>query len=167
MEERSTTSTISGEDYYGLPDRFVQMRHFSLAQGSRDRDLEYMTPERFDLEMNRMWGGGGGRPRNYTLIGDEVRLGPCPNDVYTIQMVFYQTFIPLSDTITSNWLLVNAPDVLLYGALLEATPFLKDLEAAKGWGLYFNEAISAIQSADSRDRHSGGALRVIADHQGY
>jgi len=167
MEDRSTATVNAGQDYYGLPDRYVQMRHITIAQGNRDVDLEYLTPERFDLEINRVWAGGAARPRKYTLIGDELRLGPCPSAEGTMQMIYWRTFNSLGDSNTSNWLLSNAPDVLLYGALLEAETFVKNIEAAKGWGILFGEGIQSIQNADDRDRHSGGALHVVADHQGY
>jgi len=31
------------------------------------------------------------------------------------------------------------------------------------WGLYFNQAIDAIEASDQKDRHSGGALAVKSD----
>jgi len=34
----------------------------------------------------------------------------------------------LSDSNTSNWLLSLSPDIYLYGALLQATPYLRDDE---------------------------------------
>jgi hypothetical protein len=166
MERRSTAPTKSGEDYMGLPSGYIQMRHISVSQNGRDLDLEYMSPERFDVEMTTKWGGGSGRPRIYTLVGDEIRLGPTPDAVYTIEMVYYKKFDHLSTTQTSNWLITDAPDLLLYGALLEAEPFVKDQEAAKMWGMYFSQAVEAITTADAKDRWSGGALHVTSDQRG-
>ena len=160
MEHRAEMSTASGQAYYGLPDGYIQMRHIAV-QGSPNRDLEYRTPERFDTELV-----GTGKPKYYTLIGNELRLGPTPGGVYTVEMVFYRKFSHLSDTLTSNKLLEDHSDVLLYGALLEAEPFVKNPEAAQMWGLYFNQAIDAIALADAKDRHSGGALSIKSDHRG-
>jgi hypothetical protein len=79
-------------------------------------------------------------------------------------MAFYEKFTPLGDgtsgTTTSNWLTLNAPDVLLYGALLEAEPFIKNDERIALWLNAYNGAVKKIQDADARDRHSGSAMRI-------
>jgi len=165
MERRSQMDTVQTQEYYGLPSGYIQMRHFSV-QTTPIRDLEYLTPERFETEVGSRWAGGTGRPRFYTIVGDEIRLGPKPDGVYTLEMVFYKKFDHLSDTTVSNKLLEDNSDVLLYGALLEAGPFIRDPEYSKMWGIYFQQALEAIGTADSKDRHSGGALSVRADHRG-
>jgi hypothetical protein len=79
-------------------------------------------------------------------------------------MAFYEKFTPLGDgtsgTVTSNWLTTNAPDVLLYGALLEAEPFIKNDERVNLWINAYNSAITRIQDTDAKDRHSGSAMRI-------
>ena len=64
METRVTSNTVSAQGYYGLPDNFVQMRHFKLNT-SPVTDLDYLTPERVDT----LWAGSQtGKPKIYTLI---------------------------------------------------------------------------------------------------
>jgi len=79
-------------------------------------------------------------------------------------MAFYEKFTALGDgtsgTVTSNWLTTNAPDVLLYGALLEAEPFIKNDERIRLWLSAYEGAVKKIQDADARDRHSGSAMRI-------
>ena len=158
--------TVASQEYYGLPDSYVQMRHLATVSSTPNRDLEYFTPEQFDVWVGGRYGGMTGRPRYYTMVGDELRLGPTPDAVYTIEMVYYATFDALSDTSATNWLLSNAPDVYLYGSLLEASPFIKDNQMAQVWAMYYDKAIKDIQIADDRDRHSGGELVVRGDHRG-
>jgi hypothetical protein len=109
-------------------------------------------------------GSSSGLPSAYTLIGDEIQLAPIPDAEYELEMAFYEKFTPLGDgtsgTVTSNWLTKNAPDVLLYGSLLEAEPFIKNDERLQLWLGAYSAAISKIQSADDRDRHSGSQMRV-------
>ena len=57
-------------------------------------------------------------------------------------------------------MITNAPDVYLYGSLLEAEPFIMNDGRTALWQNQFETAINAIQDADERDRHSGSALRV-------
>ena len=160
MEVRSTMITTSGQRYFNLPGGYLQMRNIQLNTNPI-MPLEYITPEMLD----RLYGSDTtGKPRAYTLIGDEIQLAPIPDSDYTVEMAFYEKFSPLGDgtggTVTSNWLTTNAPDVLLYGSLLEAEPFIKNDERIALWLNAYNGAIRKLQDADDRDRHSGSAMRV-------
>jgi len=160
MEVRSTMTTTVGQRYFNLPGGYLQMRNFQINTNPIT-PLEYITPEMLD----RLYGSNTtGKPRAYSLIGDEIQLAPIPDSTYTIEMAFYEKFTPLGDgtsgTVTSNWLTKNAPDVLLYGALIEAEPFIRNDERIQLWLTAYKEAIDKIQKADERDRHSGSTMRV-------
>jgi hypothetical protein len=160
MEVRSTMETTSGQQYFNLPGGYIQMRNIQLNTNPT-APLEYITPEMLD----RLYGSSAtGKPRAYSLIGDEIQLAPIPDSEYTLEMAFYEKFTALGDgtsgTVTTNWLTTNAPDVLLYGALLEAEPFIKNDERIGLWLNAYNGAIKKLQDADARDRHSGSAMRV-------
>ena len=160
MEVRSTMTTTAGSQYFNLPGGYIQMRNIQLNTNPVT-PLEYITPEM----MDRLYGSSTtGKPRAYTLIGDEIQLSPIPDSTYSLEMAFYEKFAPLGDgtggSVVSNWLTSNAPDVLLYGSLLEAEPFIKNDERIGVWVNAYNSAVTKIQSADARDRHSGSAMRV-------
>jgi hypothetical protein len=160
MEVRSTMSTSAGQQYFNLPGGYIQMRNIQLNTNPTT-PLEYITPEMLD----RLYGSSTtGKPRAYSLIGDEIQLAPIPDSAYTLEMAYYEKFTALGDgtggTVASNWLTSNAPDVLLYGSLLEAEPFIKNDERIGLWLNAYNGAIKKLQDADARDRHSGSAMRV-------
>jgi len=159
METRVTSDTVASQEYYGLPTNFLQMRGFKLNT-SPLTDLDYLTPEM----MDRTWAGSlTGKPRAYTIVGDEVRLGPKPDAVYTMEMLYYQAPTSLSDSNTSNFMLTANPDSLVYAALIELNSYSANDTAIMKYTQLFNEAINAIQTEDDRDRSSGGALQVRAD----
>ena len=160
MEVRSTMYTTADQQYFNLPGGYIQMRNIQLNTNPTT-PLEYITPEMLD----RLYGSTtSGKPRAYTLIGDEIQLAPIPDSAYQVEMAFYEKFTPLGDgsagTVTSNWLTANAPDVLLYGALMEAEPFIKNDERIPVWLNGYSNAINKLQQQDQRDRHSGSAMRV-------
>ena len=160
MEVRSTMVTTADQQYFQLPGGYIQMRNIQLNTNPTT-PLEYITPEMLD----RLYGSTtSGKPRAYSLIGDEIQLAPIPDSTYTVEMAFYEKFTSLGDgtsgTVTSNWLTTNAPDLLLYGALMEAEPFIKNDERIPVWLSGYNNAIDKLQKADQRDRHSGSAMRV-------
>ena len=160
MEVRSIMYTTSGQKYFNLPGGYIQMRNIQLNTNPTT-PLEYITPEMLD----RLYGSNStGKPKAYTLIGDEIQLSPVPDSAYELEMAFYEKFTALGDgtsgTVTTNYLTKNAPDVLLYGALMEAEPFVKNDERIPVWLNGYSNAIDKLQKADQRDRHSGSAMRV-------
>jgi hypothetical protein len=158
METVSTAiSTAAGTREYSLPTGFVQMKEFHLSTDPLT-PLAYITPEM----MTRLWAGSGqGKPEVFTIIADNVRLGPNPDAVYTTSMLYYKTFTALSDSATTNDMLTNNPDVYLYGVLLEAEPFIMNDQRVPLWLQAFEKAVGDIQNQDNKDRHSGSELRVM------
>ena len=57
----------------------------------------------------------------------------------------------------------NAPNVYLYGSLLEAAIFLGDDTGAQKWLRLYRAAVGALQNQDSVDRFSGSALTIRND----
>ena len=158
METLDTSvSTVAGTKTIALPTGYVQMRDIHLT-GNPIVQLQYVTPE----IMNRIHAGSdSGKPTVYTVIGDNISLGPTPDAVYSTSMLYYKTFDALSDSSPTNWVITNAPDVYLYGTLLEAEPFLMNDARVQLWSTALTESINKLQEQDNKDRHSGSALRVM------
>ena len=157
METKQTASTVGAQRNYNLPTNYIQMRNFQLNT-SPLTTLSYVTPEIYD----RLWGGSqGGIPKFYTILADEISLGPIPGSVITMEMLFYKKFENLSTTVPTNWLILNSPDVYLYGVMVQAEPFIMNDERVAIWGAFLNKAILELQEQDNKDRHSGSALRVM------
>jgi len=158
METLDTSvSTVADIKTIALPTGYVQMRDIHIT-GDPLVQLQYVTPE----IMNRIHAGSvAGRPEVYTIIGENIVLGPTPDAVYSTSMLYYKTFDALSDSSPTNWVITNAPDVYLYGTLLEAEPFLMNDARVQLWSTALTESINKLQEQDNKDRHSGSALRVM------
>ena len=157
MESKYTASTVASQRNYALPASYIQMRNFQLNT-SPITSLSYVSPEIYD----RLWGGSqGGTPLFYTIIANELQLGPIPGSVITMEMLFYKKVSALSASNTTEVMLTDNPDVYLYGALLEAEPFVMNDERIGVWAQGFEKAIVDLQEQDNKDRHSGSALRVM------
>jgi hypothetical protein len=157
MEYKQTASTVSGQRNLALPTGFIQMRNLQMNE-TPIVPMQYVTPEIYD----RLYGSTlTGTPQMYTIIADEIQLGPIPGSVLTIEMLFYKKFDALTSAATTNWMIINAPDVYLYGCLLEAEPFIMNDSRIQVWASAFKQAITDMQEQDNKDRHSGSALRVM------
>jgi hypothetical protein len=152
-----SVDTVGGTSTVALPTGYVQMRDISLIT-SPITQLQYLTPE----IMNRINAGSlTGKPETYTIIADNILFGPTPDAAYDISMLYYKTFDALSDAAPTNWVITNAPDVYLYGTLLEAEPFLMNDQRVQLWATALTQSINTLQEQDNKDRHSGSALRVM------
>ena len=100
-------------------------------------------------------------PQFYTIVADEIQLGPIPDSVLTLEMLFYKKISALSDSNTTEAMLTDNPDIYLYGALMEAEPFIMNDERVGLWAQGFQQAVDNLQDQDTKDRHSGSALRVM------
>ena len=162
MENVSTAITMAGGTRdYSLPTGFTGMKEFHLTTDPVVA-LSYITPEM----MNRMWAGSNvGKPQAFTLFSDagtrKIRVGPSPDSDYTTSMLFLKKIDNLSTTNPTETMLTDNPDVYLYGALLEAEPFLMNDERVQLWATAFQESLRALQEQDNKDRHSGSAMRVM------
>jgi len=158
METKQTASTVADQQNLALPTNFIQMRNLQMNTDPVT-PMQYVTPEIFD----RLYGGASaGTPKVYTILADEIGLGPTPDSVMTIEMLFYKRFDSLTPSAATNWVITNAPDVYLYGCLLEAEPFIMNDQRVKLWADAFDRAITDIQNQDNKDRHSGSSLRVMS-----
>jgi len=154
MEQKWEADTVGGQANYALPPQFLQMREFRLNTNPTV-SLRYVSPEIYEA-----WNLGSGEPSFYTIIANEIRLGPVPAGVYNMEMLYWAKFPSLGGTTTSNWVLQNAPDVYLYGSLMEMEPFIQNDARIAVWAAGYDRAISNIQLQDDKDRHSGSALTV-------
>jgi len=152
-----SVDTVAGTGTVALPTGYVQMRDISLITSPLTQ-LQYLTPE----IMNRLNSGSlTGKPETYTIIANNILFGPTPDSAYDISMLYYKTFDALTDAAPTNWVITNAPDVYLYGALLEAEPFLMNDQRVQLWATALTQSITTLQEQDNKDRHSGSALRVM------
>ena len=157
METIVSDNTPSGSKEDSLPTGYLQMREIHL-ETSPIVPLSYITPE----IMYRIRAGSvNGRPNSYTIMGENILFGPTPDSAYAYSMTYYKALDALSDAAPTNWAILNAPDMYLYGTLLQAEPFLMNDERVPLWERGFRQAISDLQEQDNKDRHSGSEMRVM------
>lgn len=163
METRVTANTIADTEYYTLPDQYVAMRNIQLNTDPKT-SLEYLTPE----QMDRIYAGSmKGKPRAYSIIGNDIQLRPIPDSAYEIEILYFKHFTALSDSAPTNEMLTNHPDIYLYGSLVEAEPYLQNDKRIQTWASFYDRAKKDIIDSNERDRHSGVAPTTRVDYGLY
>jgi len=125
--------------------------------------LEYLTPG--DLSELRATMTGTGKPYYFTLVGgssNQLEVLRSPDQTYTSSIIYYTRIAALTDSATSNWLLTANPDIYLFGALVEAEPYLKNDERMPLWTNRLDKALTTLRLQGERELHSGSSLRMRA-----
>jgi hypothetical protein len=94
------------------------------------------------------------------MNGAEFVLAPIPDTNYTISMLYYAKPEAMSDSNPSNVFMANAPDCLLYGALIEAEPFLMNDARLAVWSSLFTNATQSLNDSDDASEFSGIPLTM-------
>ncbi|MEN9418443.1 MAG: hypothetical protein RI988_2063 [Pseudomonadota bacterium] len=79
---------------------------------------------------------------------DHWLFAPTPDVAYPFEILYYELPPLLDDVTQTNWLTEYAPQLLLYGTLLEATPFLKNDERITTWQNYYDRAAGMLNGED-------------------
>lgn len=156
MLKSVTTATVAGDSTVELPSDFLEVRDFVIV-GNPVQPLNYYSPSAFNRNT-RSWESG--KPLDYTVLANDFQLAPIPDSVYTAKMFYFAAPAFLSDTNTSNVFLANTPDALLYGALLEAEPYLMNDARINTWGTMFDRAMASITRSDEQGQYSGVPLVI-------
>jgi hypothetical protein len=134
--------------FFAPPGDWLETKEFQLNTNPITK-LDYIT-EGFGNQLRATRFPAAGKPRFYTVVGNQLEFIPTPDTTYDGELTYYAKIPSLSDSNTSNWLLAYAPDLYLYGALVEAEPYLKNDERVALWGELYLRVVADIEVADER-----------------
>jgi hypothetical protein len=143
----------SDEEYVQLPSDWLEALNLQLVGGMSP--LRYITLDESDIVNSTR---ALTSPSFYSLMNGAIELVPPPAHDVDIEMVYYGKIPSLSDAAPSNWLLVKAPDVYLYGALTHAAPFLMDDARIQTFGQIYLARVQSLQDESQKSLHSGSPL---------
>lgn len=156
MLKSATTSTVGGDQTVALPTDFLQLRDL-FVQTNPVKPVTYLTPSVFSRNARVT---ESGVPFQYTIIASEFKFAPVPDSAYTLEILYY--FAPefLTDSNTSNEFLANCADLLLYGALVEAEPYLMNDNRITVWANMYDRGVASLSAADDASENSGVPLTM-------
>ena len=77
-------------------------------------------------------------------------IAPSADFAYPFEVNYWELPALLDDTNQTNWTTDFAPNALLHGALLQATPFLKEDERIPVWQTTYDRDIAILEAQDMR-----------------
>jgi len=155
----STMSFVRTASIYATTGTEANVRSYLLQ-----KDISYMT----EYWPNRT---SQGKPKYYAMWDQNtLYVAPTPDVAYNIELALNRNETGLSATNTTTWVSTNAPQVLLYGCLVEAFKYLKgpyDLLAQ--YDKSYQQALERLQIEQQgrrrRDEYQDGVVRVPLQSQ--
>lgn len=137
------TTLAANVAVYTKPDRWRDTISMRLAGGPIfGRSYEYVRNYWPDESIT-------GTPEFYADYDyQHWLLVPTPAAVAPLEIVYYEQPPFLGESTQTNWLTEYAPDVLLYAALLETMPFLKNDERVGTWQAMYERAAGSLSNED-------------------
>ena len=156
MLKVATADTIVNDSTVSLPSDFLAMKDLHLDTNPV-RVLQFQNTSNFFRNARTT---DKGVPTMYTLLGSEFQFAPYPDATYTLRMVYYHKPDFLSDSNASNLFLANCPDLLLYGALAEAEPYLMNDERVNTWASLYDRGLASLRASDDDSEYPSSPMSI-------
>lgn len=152
--ETALNSTIAS-GVIALPTDYVDLR-YAYVNGATVQFLERKPPEFIYTKYPIR--SVDGLPKYIAREGENFIFGPYPDSNYTIKGIYYKRLTALSDSNTTNWFTTNAPDLLVFAALIESEVFVKNDVRMPMWQAKYDQVLEQISAEEQRERYSGSSL---------
>jgi len=143
-----------GDPTVGLPSDFLSMRNLYL-DGNPDFPIAYLSPATFTRNAPTT---DSGQPRFYTVLSEEMQFAPIADSNYTLWMLYYAAPTFLSDSTSTNAFMTYCPDLLLYGSLTEAEPYLMNDARIQTWASLFQKSLQDLTTSDEEAEYAGNPM---------
>jgi len=87
-------------------------------------------------------------------------FGPYPDSAYTIQGTYYQKAPLLSNSQTTNWMVLNSPMLLHAACMIKAGEFLVDDAMIARWTALYQPRLEALVNRDKAERWAASTMQV-------
>lgn len=121
------------------------------------------------VSLNQLYGrfprgDSTGRPGWISRDTTNFVFGPAPDSNYTIKGVYWgkpTLMRSFASDAAAHWIIVNAPDLVLYGSLLHSAPFIKKDERLNTWTSLYNDALNDYRALFKEEDVSGSPVQEV------
>ena len=159
-----TSVMQSGVAVYPKPDRWRETISINFGTGTQNNTRKPLFARSYEYIRN-YWPNDTqtDEPKFYADYDyKNWIIAPTPDDDYPFEVMYYELPALLSTENQTNWLTEYAPQLLLYGTLLEATPFLKNDERIAVWQGFYDRSLAALGREDLKKITDRATVRTEA-----
>jgi hypothetical protein len=109
-------------------------------------------------------GGCTGVPAKISRDNTNFVFGPEPDSTYTIKGVYWAKPVVLRSftaDAAAHWIIVNAPDLALYGALTHSAPFLRNDSRLPVWQGLYDMQLQSYRRLNKDEEFSGSSGQEV------
>ncbi len=158
--ETALNATIASS-VIAVPTGYLQMK-YAYVNGSPASRLDRVS-------LNQLYGtyprgSGTGVPVWYARDVETFAFGPAPDSAYNIRGVYWAKptlMRSFASDASAHWIIVNAPDLALYGALIEAQPFIKNDARLQIWQGFYDTALKNYRDLFKEEDVSGSPIQEV------
>lgn len=156
--ETALSSTIAS-GVIAVPSGYVELKN-AYVNGTPAQRLERKDAEWIYAKYPTR--ASQGKPMFIAREATNFIFGPYPDSTYTIKGIYYKKLDPLSASNTTNWLITDCPDLLLFASLCEAAPYIQDDARLPLWERKYAQIAERVQENDDQEEFSGSPLSMSA-----
>lgn len=144
-----------------VPDDYLTLK-YAYVDGSPSTRLERVSIDQLYGRYPR--GQSTGRPCWIARDAADFVFGPNPDSTYTIKGVYFgkpELLRDFTGDAAAHWLIINAPDLVLYGALCESAPYLRSDARLITWKQLYGEALQDYRDLFKEEDSSGSPSQEV------
>lgn len=151
----------TGVSVYTKPDRWRSTVDMNFGTGTDNNTRRFLFPRSYEY-CRTYWPDSTqtGVPKFYSDYNYQHWLiVPTPDDDYPWEVVNYMQPVLLSEDTQTNFFTDYCPNALLFGCLVQASPFIKDDSRVALWGSMYATEMSTLDSQDAQRQLDRAAIR--------
>jgi hypothetical protein len=156
-----TENLLIGQQTLTKPNRWLNTSSFNIGTGTNFNARVQVLQRSYEY-CRIYWPNPTltGQPKYYSDYDyNHWLITPTPDKAYPYEIAYYEVPQLIDDTVSTNWLTENAPDILLYACLLETASYLKDDDRVPTWLNYYEIAKKSLTEEDLRRIYDGYSKR--------
>ena len=153
MWQRSRAALTSGESTIATPDDCMSFVGCALVLSGELVEIPVIAITSVQFASTTT-----GRPTCCAVSGETLHVYPPADQTYTLEMIYHRRLPAISDSVTSNWVLEQAPQLYLYGALIESSGYTGESARIPQWEAMYEGALSRLQKISWE-----GPVRLVSD----
>ena len=157
----SSLSTAIASSVIAVPSGYLSMK-YAYVNGSPSTPLVRVSLDQLYGRYPR--GSDTGLPVWYARDNTNFVFGPAPDSTYTIKGVYWAKPTVLrsfASDAAAHWIIVNAPDLALYGSLIHSAPFLRNDSRLQMWQSLYSMQLQSYQRTQKHEETTGSPSQEV------
>jgi hypothetical protein len=158
--EVDLSSTIASS-VIAVPTDYLELK-YAYIDGSPSARLDRVSINQLYGRYPR--GDSTGFPQWIARDAANFVFGPAPDSAYTVKGIYYAkptVMRSYAADAAAHWVIVNAPDLALYGALCESAPFLRKEDRLPVWQSLYTQALQDYRDLFTEEDISGSPIQEV------